>query len=417
MPGLPRSALPPPRAAGGGGSPWETNPMTDPLSQSSPAFSGHLPRTQASSSRRAGTSFAELLGRSIGPEAHPRLDGRPSRKQEPAAEGPRVPVRGTEPPRQGPRRAEPVPLPGRSRGVLPPERRGGVPPARASLGGRVAPQQTRGREGTRGPNDVPGPGRPDPVRPDPQPGGVPEGAAPADEPLTEPIPPDEPPTRAPHIPRYVDVPEAWKHPSGPYQQAPEEYGGLWWFVSPFTGPEPWKTQGGPGDAPAPAAETLPPGFEEVFGTRPTAGDFPGSYADFVTAKIRWEQDLQHFQEAGIPEGFTEADVELAGDVLEAWGLGRPVFYRGRFGWMARYPDAAIPNYETNASAALDAPHLVVSRFQSALLQDGVTPEHVHPFVPPVLIPEGVQAATLADFDGGAGEQTPSGQGEPNPEVA
>lgn len=47
-------------------------------------------------------------------------------------------------------------------------------------------------------------------------------------------------TFQPNTPRYQDVPDSWKWPIGPYQQAPEEFGGEWWKVNPFTGSEPWK---------------------------------------------------------------------------------------------------------------------------------------------------------------------------------
>ena len=42
------------------------------------------------------------------------------------------------------------------------------------------------------------------------------------------------PVFQPNTPRYQDVPDVWKWPIGPYQQAPEEFGGEWWKVNPFT---------------------------------------------------------------------------------------------------------------------------------------------------------------------------------------
>jgi hypothetical protein len=32
----------------------------------------------------------------------------------------------------------------------------------------------------------------------------------------------------------AEIPAHWKAPYGPYRQAPQQYGGEWWFVNPFT---------------------------------------------------------------------------------------------------------------------------------------------------------------------------------------
>ena len=64
--------------------------------------------------------------------------------------------------------------------------------------------------------------------------------------------------------RPKEIPEAWKHPVGPYRQAPPEYGGEWWLVNPFSGDEPWLLL----DRKAPVPEVLPVGFENTFGPRP-----------------------------------------------------------------------------------------------------------------------------------------------------
>ena len=197
-------------------------------------------------------------------------------------------------------------------------------------------------------------------------------------------PNDEPPEPAttvqPFTPRYQDVPDAWQWPLGPYQQAPTEFGGEWWKVDPFTGPEPWR----PVEISSSSESEIPDGFTEIFGDRPQASDFSSRRAH-KTAELRWEQDLKFFQRSGIPEGFDQAQVDLAAGVFEYWDMGRPMFYEGRYGWMARFPDSAIPNFEANVTASLEVSHIVVAKYQTRQLLHGVTPAVVHPFVPPILV--------------------------------
>jgi hypothetical protein len=78
-------------------------------------------------------------------------------------------------------------------------------------------------------------------------------------------------------PRFRQVPEDWKHPLGPYRQAPAEYGGEWWLVNPFTTDEPWVTQS------VIVERELPPGLVEVFGLRPRISD----YSQATNAAFLW----------------------------------------------------------------------------------------------------------------------------------
>ena len=235
-----------------------------------------------------------------------------------------------------------------------------------SSGAVAPPQHARAHEVSRG------------RLPDqPRPAGLTEGPEAVD-------PPDEPPEPAttvqPFTPRYQDVPDAWKRPLGPYQQAPPEFGGEWWKVNPFTGPEPWR----PVEISSSPEPEIPDGFTEIFGTRPRASDF-SSFRAYKAAELRWDQDLRFFQRSGIPEGFDQAQVDLAAGVFEKWDMGRPLFYEGRYGWMARFPDSAIPNFEANVTASLEVSHIVVAKYQTRQLLHGVTPAVVHPFVPPFLV--------------------------------
>ncbi|MEZ5365155.1 MAG: hypothetical protein R2748_23215 [Bryobacterales bacterium] len=181
-------------------------------------------------------------------------------------------------------------------------------------------------------------------------------------------------------PRFQDVPEHWKYPEGPYRQAPVDYGGQWWLVNPFGSAEPWVTQSQPVQK-----ESLPEGFEEIFGGRPKAASFretPSPSLYFRMAVTDWEQSLRQFVRAGMPEWAPAEMIEAADKVFEAWGMGRPRFYEGRYGWSARFPDSEIPEFECAARSVMESAHLVVAQYQLALLERGETPATKHPFVPP-----------------------------------
>lgn len=201
-------------------------------------------------------------------------------------------------------------------------------------------------------------------------------ASPVEPPNGEPE--ARPPLIAPGAPRFDHVPEAARHPLGPYRQAPEEFGGQWWLVTPFTGEEPWTNLTFP---PAEEPEGVTAEFLSVFGPRPERQE-GRTYWENKAAEIQWEQDLEHFRGVGVPDGFTAEQIEAAADVLENWGLGRPVFYEGRYGWKARFPASSIPDFEANPFTAVEAPHLVVARFQVKLARNGEEPLTRHPFVPP-----------------------------------
>ncbi len=185
------------------------------------------------------------------------------------------------------------------------------------------------------------------------------------------------PTFQPNTPRYQDIPDAWKWPIGPYQQAPKEFGGEWWKVNPFTGSEPWKPVAGP-QRTQPTEE-----FLAVFGSRPEARAFDNVTA-YRAARGRWDQDLEFFKQSGIPDGYDETQLGLATSVFESWGMGQPAFYEGRYGWAVRFPESSLPTFEANATTALDYSHLIVAGFQIRQLLNGVDPGERHPFVPPTL---------------------------------
>jgi len=185
------------------------------------------------------------------------------------------------------------------------------------------------------------------------------------------------------IPSFDDVSEAWKAPFGPYRQAPEEYGSKWYKVNPWTGPEPWK------QAVAPTVGlTLPSGFEDIFGPRPQGEDFRDEINPsraFRVATVTWQQDLKYFKQAGAPEWLDDETLELIEDTTELWDMGVPYLYEGRYGWMARFPEAApYVSFETTAWALANAVHQVVANFQIKLLQNELIPAVQHPFVPPRL---------------------------------
>lgn len=187
----------------------------------------------------------------------------------------------------------------------------------------------------------------------------------------------------------AEVPDSWKHPNGPYRQAPEEYGGGWWYTSPFAGQEPWKRAEAAQSAPAAAAgpdaprsaSNLPPGFAQVFGEKPMGNQFK-NYREYQTAKVRWEQDLRLFKQAGTPPDVTPKQLEDITRTAKAWGMGEPQFYEGRYGWKARFPDSALPDHEVSIESLTMGMHQMIARYQIKLVHNGIEPAERHPFVPP-----------------------------------
>jgi hypothetical protein len=176
-------------------------------------------------------------------------------------------------------------------------------------------------------------------------------------------------------PRFSEVPDSAKAPLGPYRQAPAEYGGEWWYVNPFAGAEPWVTQG------KKVEQSYPEGFLDTFGPRPQAKDFPNGNG-YREAVVRWEQDLKYFKGAQWPEDTPDASVANAAAVAEDWGLGGPRPYEGRYGFMVRFPDSQLLDFECSAYEFLNFTHLVVARYQIELVNRGLTPDKRHPFTPP-----------------------------------
>lgn len=190
-------------------------------------------------------------------------------------------------------------------------------------------------------------------------------------------------------PRFKEVPEQWKHPFGPYRQAPAEYGGEWWLVNPFTTDEPWVTQSQVG------TRELPAGFAEIFGPRPKISDFsetPNAAFSWRVAVDLWEQDLRYFKRAGIPEWASLEQVAVAEEVTRSWDLGPARFYEGRYGWMARFPESRLRTFESSAWGVLNVTHHVIAGYQWRLLEQGIVPDKRHPFVPPHVWPEDKKAS-------------------------
>jgi len=208
---------------------------------------------------------------------------------------------------------------------------------------------------------------------------TPRAALPVAEPVGElEAPPPAAESPISRVPHFAEVPDSAKFPLGPYHQAPSEHGGGWWYVNPFTGDEPWLAASLSVEHPPPPPHA-PEGFVELFGERPHSGN--------SAARAQWEIDRGHFQGTGVPEGFTQEQTDRAAELFESWGLGRPVFYEGRYGWKARFPDSSIPGFEANPHTAIETPHLVVAGYQVRQTQQSAPPAVRHPFVPPVIFDE------------------------------
>lgn len=195
------------------------------------------------------------------------------------------------------------------------------------------------------------------------------------------------PVEGSYPPRFKQVPEAMKFPRGPYKQAPPDWGSEWWYVplGPFGGSAmPWERH----VTKPPVEETYPDGFLETFGPRPQAEDFVGTDTTYQEAIIRWNQDLKYFKQAGLPDFITTQTFQLASDIFQSWGMGRPRPYEGRYGWMVRFPNSALRFFEAPIWAVINWTHGVIAQYQTQLITDGIEPEQIHPFVPQHLRPKG-----------------------------
>jgi len=194
-------------------------------------------------------------------------------------------------------------------------------------------------------------------------------------------------------PSYADVPEHWKQPAGPYRQAPAEHGGEWWLVNPFTGSEPWLLQSQAGKP-----EALPEGFEEIFGPRPESSDFhqlSNPSLMFRIARTQWEQDLRHFKQAGAPEWASTEELSDSEAAFQRWGMGAPKHYEGRYGWMTRFPESEIADFEAAAWTAIQVSHLTIAQYQLRLVDRDIVPREKHPFVPPHVWPDAKKGKEVA----------------------
>ncbi len=154
-------------------------------------------------------------------------------------------------------------------------------------------------------------------------------------------------------------------------------------VSPFN-PEPCETnrraqlaqQGGTAAEQVEAAAlTMPTGFLAVYG--PPATSIGWSLADRV-ARVKYEQDMRYF--GGLvdePEGF-----DRVADFYQRWGLGRPVFYQGRYGQYCRWPDAPFRPARATMFTAVNGAGVVVASWQVRVIMAGNTLNDLHAFVPP-----------------------------------
>jgi len=169
-------------------------------------------------------------------------------------------------------------------------------------------------------------------------------------------------------PRFASVPAEWKHPFGPYRQAPPEYGGEWWYVSPFTSDTPWEREGKPlGSAP-------PADFVEVLGPRPHLTDpFRGE----------WDQNLKAWKGVKLPPWLTPAQLIAANETYKAWGMGNAVVYEGAYGFSVRWPATGHFEFEGEArSAIVTMVHWKVAEYQDFLRNKGLPVPKPHPFLPP-----------------------------------
>jgi len=175
--------------------------------------------------------------------------------------------------------------------------------------------------------------------------------------------------------RYESVPPEAQSPVGPYHQAPAEYGGEWWILSPFTGPEPWTR--------LKRESPIDPGFLKAFGPRPEQSR--GMSGDEIRSVKRARSDWQSHQDRFgglvdiVAEGYATADEARAlSSTFEFWDSGEPVFFRYLGEFRVRVVGAPVGWWQ-DAESLIVYPHLTIAGMQNKMLLNGIIPAKKHPY--------------------------------------
>ena len=190
---------------------------------------------------------------------------------------------------------------------------------------------------------------------------------------------------------FKEIDDKYKEPYGPYRQAPAEYGGEWWYMSPFGSLTPWLFQDG-----VPSKVAYPEGFISLFGDKPMWKDFIGTgvgpFRRFKAAMGIWESELKYFKGLGLPEWVTSDQLIASNAVLLRWKIGLPEYYESRYGHLGRFIHSEVPDYDSSTYHIINFPHHLVAQVQIEMFSRGISVEKWHPFVPPGLVsslrPEG-----------------------------
>lgn len=186
------------------------------------------------------------------------------------------------------------------------------------------------------------------------------------------------------IRHYSSIEDKYKEPNGPYRQAPEEYGGEWWYMSPFGSLKPWLHQ----DSSIKKVE-YPNGFVFLFGEKPLWKDFigmgQGAYRRYQGIVGIWERDLRDFKGLGLPEWITSDQIIATNEVLLRWKIGLPEYYESRYGYLGRLIHSEIPDYDSSTYHIINFPHHLVAQVQIEMFHRGIDVEKWHPFVPPGVV--------------------------------
>lgn len=166
-------------------------------------------------------------------------------------------------------------------------------------------------------------------------------------------------------------------------QAPAEYGGEYWLLTPWSGREPWLKL----YVPKPEV-TLPAGFKEIFGEKPNRTQ--PQYADVSAAVLRdaqaeWDVQLKVFVQAGEPPWYAAMPLDnkaQAFAVLVDYGLDPSLFFENIYGWRIIWPKGPLPTRSEPAYEAMTNPHFVIAQYQIDMLLLGIMPKKISQIVPP-----------------------------------
>lgn len=178
-----------------------------------------------------------------------------------------------------------------------------------------------------------------------------------------------------------DVIPQWMIDSEVVRQAPDQYGGMWWVVSPFN-QVPWQF-----DANKKLPNTLMPTDTPkeflALNPWPKYKDLILSGVNPVEIKTRqnvWRTHYDDFIKVGpVPDGWTQKHVDDANVYFQSYNMGKATYYETHStGWQVRFIDSLQPDRDFSADFAMreGLRDNLVAGYQQNMILDGYAPAKI-----------------------------------------